>query len=83
VSEKKIGLREVRGLRPGQTIWDSAVAGFGARRQQSQAISYVLIYRTRFLPATQLMKSVTDQLLPCCGGAISASLGRLPAAKSW
>jgi integrase len=47
VGEKKIGLREVRGLKPGQTIWDSAVAGFGARRQQSQAISYVLIYRTR------------------------------------
>jgi hypothetical protein len=47
VGEKKIGLREMRGLKPGRTIWDSAVAGFGARRQQSHAVSYVLIYRTR------------------------------------
>jgi len=47
VGEKKIGLREVRGLEPGRMIWDSAVAGFGVRRQQSHAVSYVLFYRTR------------------------------------
>jgi integrase len=45
--ERKIGLREVRALKPGQTIWGAAVAGFGARRQQSPAVSYVLIYRTQ------------------------------------
>jgi integrase len=45
--ERKIGLREVRALKPRQTVWDAAVAGFGARRQQSPAVSYVLIYRTR------------------------------------
>ena len=44
---KKIGLREVRGLQPGQTIWDSAVPGFGIRRQNSSAVAYVLFYRTK------------------------------------
>ncbi len=42
----KIGLREVRALTPNQEIWDSSVAGFGARRQRSEAVSYVLMYRT-------------------------------------
>jgi integrase len=46
VGEKKIGLREVRALKPRQTIWDAAVAGFGARRQKSQSVAYVLFYRT-------------------------------------
>ncbi len=43
---KRIGLREVRALGPNQDIWDSAVAGFGARRQKSDAVAYVLLYRT-------------------------------------
>jgi integrase len=43
---RKIGLREVRALQPDQTIWDSTVAGFGARRQRSEVVSYLLIYRT-------------------------------------
>ena len=47
MSERKIGLREVRALKPRQTVWDAAVAGFGARRQQSPAVSYMLIYRTQ------------------------------------
>ncbi|HEX9324179.1 MAG TPA: site-specific integrase [Xanthobacteraceae bacterium] len=47
MGERKIGLREVRALKLGQTIWDAAVAGFGARRQRSQTVSYVLIYRTQ------------------------------------
>jgi integrase len=42
----KIGLRDVRALQPQQTIWDSSVAGFGARRQRSEVVSYLLIYRT-------------------------------------
>ncbi|MGA2539601.1 MAG: site-specific integrase [Terracidiphilus sp.] len=46
MTERKIGLRDVRALKPGQTVWDAGVAGFGARRQQSSAVSYVLIYRT-------------------------------------
>jgi hypothetical protein len=27
---KRIGLRDVRALKPGETIWDAAVPGFGA-----------------------------------------------------
>ncbi|MDD2704960.1 MAG: integrase arm-type DNA-binding domain-containing protein, partial [Acidocella sp.] len=41
----KIGLREVRALQPGQTIYDAAVPGFGARRQKD-SVQYVLRYRT-------------------------------------
>ena len=44
---KRLGLREVRALKAGTTIWDEAVPGFGARRQNSEAISYVLFYRNK------------------------------------
>jgi integrase len=44
---RKIGMREVRALEPGQVIWDTTVVGFGARRQRTAAVSYVLIYRTQ------------------------------------
>ena len=44
---RRIGLREVRALAAGETIWDSAVIGFGARRQKGEAISYFVKYRTR------------------------------------
>jgi hypothetical protein len=47
MGQRKIGLREVRALKPGQTLWDATVAGFGVRRQRSQIASYVLIYRTQ------------------------------------
>lgn len=43
---KRIGLRDVRALPPNSEIWDSAVAGFGARRQTGDAIAYVVLYRT-------------------------------------
>jgi hypothetical protein len=43
---KRIGLREVRALRPDEIVWDAAVAGFGARRQKGSAISYFVKYRT-------------------------------------
>src|SRR5262249_55110668 len=42
---KRIGLRDVRALAPGDVIWDSVVRGFGARRQQG-ATAYFLKYRT-------------------------------------
>jgi integrase len=45
-TRERIGLRDIRQMNPGDVIWDSAVIGFGARRQKSEAISYVLIYRT-------------------------------------
>ncbi len=44
---KRIGLREVRELEPGQVAWDAAVPGFGARRQKGSAVSYFVFYRTR------------------------------------
>jgi len=43
---KRIGLREVRALEPGQIVWDTAVPAFGARRQKGPAVTYVLFYRT-------------------------------------
>ena len=43
---KAIGLRDVAALEPDSEIWDSTVVGFGARRQRSAAIAYVLLYRT-------------------------------------
>jgi integrase len=46
-SKQRIGLRQVRALKPGETIWDASLAGFGARRQRGTAIAYVLFYRTK------------------------------------
>jgi integrase len=46
ISEKRIGLRDVRALGLGEVIWDRAVPGFGARRQRSAVVAYVLKYRT-------------------------------------
>src|SRR5712671_6147779 len=43
---KAIGLREVRALKPGGIIWDAAVTGFAARRQKSDAVAYLVFYRT-------------------------------------
>ena len=47
MGNRKIGLRDIRLLKPAQIIWDAAVVGFGARRQRTNAVSYVLIYRTQ------------------------------------
>jgi len=44
---ERIGLRQVRALKPGEIVWDASLPGFGARRQRSTAISYVLFYRTQ------------------------------------
>jgi integrase len=46
MGQKRIGLKEIRALAPGETVWDAAVSGFGARRQKSTAVGYVLKYRT-------------------------------------
>src|SRR5262245_22037708 len=43
---ERIGQRHIKALRPAQVVWDSAVIGFGARRQRSDAVSYFVIYRT-------------------------------------
>jgi integrase len=44
--QMRIGLREVRALGPGERIWDTAVTGFAARRQKSEAVTYFVKYRT-------------------------------------
>lgn len=46
-ARKRIGLREVRALAEGEELWDATVVGFGARRQRSEAVAYVVMYRTR------------------------------------
>lgn len=43
----RINLQKIRGLKQGETIWDSSVVGFGSRRQRGSAVAYVLLYRTR------------------------------------
>jgi Arm DNA-binding domain len=43
----KLGLRDLRSIQPGQTIWDGSVSGFGARRQGGEVISYIVMYRTK------------------------------------
>lgn len=46
MAKKIIGLKDVRALEPGETIWDAKVSGFCARRQKSEAVTYMLKYRT-------------------------------------
>ena len=46
MSGKRIGVKDVRALGPGETVWDSAVPSFGARRQKGAAVAYVLKFRT-------------------------------------
>lgn len=45
-AHRRLALRDIRALPPNTEIWDSAVPGFGARRQRSEAVAYVLVYRT-------------------------------------
>jgi integrase len=42
---KRIGLRDLKALKPNEEIWDGAVAGFGARRRSGTAVAFVLMYR--------------------------------------
>jgi len=45
-SRKRIGIRDIAALRTDQTIWDADVSCFGARRQKSDSVSYIVFYRT-------------------------------------
>jgi integrase len=47
VERKRIGLREVRALGPGEIIWDATVRGFHARRQRGPGVTYAIFYRTK------------------------------------
>ena len=44
--KRRIGQREISTLEPATTVWDTEVAGFGARRQKSKSVSYIVFYRT-------------------------------------
>jgi len=46
-NRQRLGLRQVRALKPDAVAWDPTLPGFGIRRQRSKQISYVLFYRTR------------------------------------
>jgi integrase len=46
-TKQRLGLRQVRALKPGELSWDPTLPGFGARRQRGEAVSYVLFYRTK------------------------------------
>lgn len=46
IERKRIGLREVRALGPGEIVWDAVIAGFCARRQRGTAVTYYVKYRT-------------------------------------
>src|SRR3954452_21828661 len=45
-SRRRISLRDVAALQPGTIIWDTAVVGFGIRRQRGPEVRYILVYRT-------------------------------------
>jgi integrase len=46
MAKGKINITAIERLRAGETLWDTAVVGFGARRQLS-AVAYVIKYRHR------------------------------------
>ncbi|NDE85993.1 MAG: DUF4102 domain-containing protein [Gammaproteobacteria bacterium] len=46
MTSRKIALKEVRTLNPGEILWDGSIPGFGVRRQKSDGIYYFLKYRT-------------------------------------
>jgi integrase len=46
MADKRIGLRDIKNLKEGETVWDKALPGFGARRQRGSAVAYMLKFRT-------------------------------------
>lgn len=42
----RIGIKHIRDLGEGWTLWDTRVSGFCARRRKSEAVFYALKYRT-------------------------------------
>jgi integrase len=49
VLSRRIGLKDIRKLKSGETVWDGGaegVGGFHARRQKTKVVSYVVVYRT-------------------------------------
>ena len=46
-SRLKIGKAAVAALQPGEVVWDTSLIGFGARRQRSAVVSYILQCRLK------------------------------------
>ena len=42
--KRRIGLRDIRGLKPGEPIWDASISGFSARAQMGDVVSFVVAY---------------------------------------
>src|SRR5258705_1272084 len=42
----KIGIKDIRDLNEGCTLWDTRISGFCARRRKSAGVFYALKYRT-------------------------------------
>lgn len=45
-NKTRIGMKTIEALGPNSTVWDTAVTGFGARRQSGPGVAYVVSYRT-------------------------------------
>lgn len=60
---KRIGLRDIAALEPGETRWDETLPGFGAHRQKSSAVSYVLFYRTMEASTSRRHKPIERALV--------------------
>jgi hypothetical protein len=61
----QISLKTIRDLASGTAVWDSAVGGFGARRQEGDAVAYIVVYRN--LDGRQRKYTIGR-----CGGAVDA-----------
>jgi integrase len=42
---KKIGIRDLQALAPGQELWDSVIVGFGARKRTVESVVFFVRYR--------------------------------------
>ena len=72
---KRLGIRSVTAMKSGEVLWDSMVTGFGARRQQSEAISYFLFYRSA---GRQRWLTIGRHGAPWTPDTARAEAGRVP-----
>ena len=42
----KIGIKAIEAMQPHSILWDTAIPGFNARRQNSEVVTYSVVYRT-------------------------------------
>jgi integrase len=46
VTRKRIGLKDLQAIQPGETLYDATIKGFCARRQKGDQITFLVRYRT-------------------------------------